>query len=109
MLLLYAFKLEQVECLCNIQNGTFVTKREMTTMATWENESVYWGKELKGNIKKSHEKRDETLPQYIQRLLRPSASKDTKHKNSANMHHLWKLTVNKVAMGQPRCHTDQYI
>lgn len=88
MLSLYAFKLEQVECLCNIQNGTFVTKREMTTMATWEYESVYWVKELKGNIKKSHEKRDETLPQYIQRLLRPSASKNTKHKNSANMHHL---------------------
>lgn len=36
-----------------------MTKREMTTMATWEYESVYWGKELKGNMKKSHEKRDE--------------------------------------------------
>lgn len=69
----------------------------------------FGGKKKRKNIKKKHERKDKTLQQYIQRLLRPSASKDTKHKNTANMHHQWKLTVNKVAMTQPRYHTDQYV
>lgn len=53
-------------------------------------------------------RRDETRLQYIQRLLRPSASKGTKHRKKHCQHasSVEANSQNRVAMTQPRYHTQ---
>lgn len=94
-------------CLGDTQNGrTYVTK-------CWSNddngengggdgdESLCWMacNEQRGTWKADGRwvRGDETLLQYIQRLLRPKCIKGYKtQKDTANMHHQWKLTVNRT-------------
>lgn len=104
--------LGDTQCKCkSIRDGNVWGNDDNGNVERWG-----WIAELVCNEEREHKKQvagwvrgDETLLQYIQILLRPSASKGTKHKNTANMHRQWKLTVNsqnRVAMTQPQYRTQ---
>lgn len=103
-------------CLGDTQSArTYVTEmlEGMTTMETWRNEdeSLYWCVTKREHKKQVADELEETRHCYstYKYCSGQVHQKGTKHKNTANMHRQWKLTVNsqnRVAMTQPRYRTQ---